>query len=166
VEVELVDAGEPAVLARLDLKSQARVFEPPAEMEQRLDVDFGDHFRLLGYDLSREGSTLRLTLHWQATEQPDTSYKVFVHLFDPVMGAIIAQNDAVPRDWTYPTTWWDKGEVVSDEIQLSMGDVPQGTYHLAIGMYHPDSGERLAVVDAEGRRQPQRQLVLQEVIVE
>jgi hypothetical protein len=166
VEVGLVGAGEPATLARLAIESRARVFEPPAEMEQRLEVDFGDDFRLLGYDLSREGSILRLTLHWQATEQPDTSYKVFVHLFDPVMGAIIAQNDAVPRDWTYPTTWWDKGEVVSDEIQLSMGDVPQGTYHLAIGMYHPDSGERLAVVDDEGRRQPQRQLVLQEVIVE
>jgi hypothetical protein len=165
LEIELVGTGEPATLAHLEVESQGRVFEPPTEMDQRLEVDFGDHFRLLGYHLSRDGSTLSLTLHWQATDQPDTSYKVFVHLYDPATGAIVAQNDAVPRDWTYPTTWWDEGEVVSDEIELAIGDVPQGAYHLAVGMYHPESGERLAVVDATGEAATQGRLVLTPEIV-
>jgi hypothetical protein len=141
------------------------VFEPPAEMDHRLEVDFGDDLRLLGYDLSREVSTLRLTLHWQAAEQPDTSYKVFVHLYDSATGAIVAQKDAVPRDWTYPTNWWNEGEVVSDQVELPIGDVPQGTYRLAVGFYHPDSGERLAVVDTSGEPAFQDRLVLTPEIV-
>jgi hypothetical protein len=166
LRVALTDTGRPAILGHLNVESLPRTFEPPEHMAHILGAGFGDEIRLLGYDLGRDSDTLRLTLHWQATDEPEVSYKVFVHLSDSVTGTLVAQNDAVPRDWTYPTTWWKEGEVVSDEVQLCIGDVPKGTYHLTVGLYHPESGERLAVVDAEGRRQPQRQLVLQEVIVE
>jgi hypothetical protein len=165
LRVALTEAGRPATLGHLNVESLPRTFEPPEHMAHMLDAAFGDEFRLLGYDLRRESDTLRLTLHWQATDQPEVSYKVFVHLSDPVTGTVVAQNDAVPRDWTYPTTWWEEGEVVSDEIRLSIGDVPSGMYHLAVGMYDPDSGERLAVVDAAGERVPQERRVLPAEIV-
>jgi hypothetical protein len=55
----------------------------------------------------------------------------------------VAQADVVPRDWTYPTTWWEAGEVVSDEIILPLERVPGGWYALAVGVYTPDEGRLL-----------------------
>ena len=89
---------------------------------------------------------------------------MFVHLFDPETGAVVAQDDAVPRRWMYPTTRWEAGEVVSDEIPLSMENVPDGQYQLAVGIYHPDSGDRLPVTDAADEELPGGQLVLPEEI--
>ncbi|MGD2143025.1 MAG: hypothetical protein PVF54_00960 [Anaerolineae bacterium] len=166
VTAELLGAGRPVALAHPDIQSLPRSFVAPESMGHTLDLQFGSTFALLGYDLTQEQDTLKLTLHWQATQRPEKSYKVFVHLFDPVTDSIVAQNDAVPRGWTYPTTWWEAGEVVSDEIRLSTDDIPQGRYTLNIGMYRRDSGERLNVVDDNGLVQAQSQLVLQEVTLE
>jgi hypothetical protein len=134
-------------------------------MERVADVRFGDDFRLLGYDLAQAGDALELTLHWQALRHPVTYYKIFVHLFDPQTQAVVAQDDAVPRRWTYPTTWWEAGEVVSDEIPLSLEEVPPGQYRLAVGVYDPEDGERLVVVDAAGEELPEGRLVLPEEVV-
>ena len=76
----------------------------------------------------------------------------------------VAQDDAVPRRWAYPTTWWEADEVVSDEMILSLSDVPSGRYRLAVGVYDAESGERLAVMDAAGGELSGRRLVLAEEI--
>jgi len=162
--VDVVEAGQPDTLAHLDIEPLPRTFEPPEQVEHASDARFGEQLRLLGYDLAQDGDTLKLTLHWQAIRQPSAYYKVFVHLFDPRTEAIVAQDDAVPRRWTYPTTWWEEGEVVSDEISLSLAEAPSGRYQLAVGVYNPDSGERLTVTDAAGDEQPKGQLVLPEEI--
>jgi hypothetical protein len=161
---ELVGAGQPAVLAHLDIAALPRTFEPPNQIEHLVGARLGDDFQLLGYDLAQESDTLKLTLHWQALRQPTTYYKVFVHLFDPQTEAVVAQDDAVPRRWTYPTTWWEAGEVVSDEIPLSLEKVPSGRYHLAVGVYDPGTGDRLPISGAT-LAVLSNALVLQEVTV-
>ena len=128
-------------LQHVEVEPLPRVFEMPSALE-RLDVDFGGQMLLLGYDLRRAEDHLTLTLHWQAMQRMDESYKVFVHLVNDDTGEIAVQDDAVPRRWTYPTTWWEAGEVVSDEIPLAVGDILPGAYTLAVGVYAPD-GERL-----------------------
>jgi hypothetical protein len=45
-----------------------------------------------------------------------------------------------------------------------MQDVPPGQYRMAVGMYNPDSGARLPIVDAAGDRQPEGALVLPEEV--
>jgi hypothetical protein len=162
VRVELLDAGRSATIGHLNVQPLPRVFEPPETMDQPLDVRFGESFALLGYDLTQEQDTLRVTLHWQATRRPEKSYKIFVHLFDPITGTIVAQHDAVPHDWTYPTTWWETGEVVTDAVTLSLEQMPAGEYALAVGMYLPESGERLAVFDEAGQGDLEGRLVLPE----
>jgi hypothetical protein len=162
--VRLIGTGHSATLGHLNIESLPRTFEPPEQMGHTLGARFGQELRLLGYDVVEEDNALEITLHWQATDRPDAYYKAFVHLFDPETGAIVAQHDAVPRDWTYPTTWWQEGEVVSDEISLSMESVPAGHYRLAVGLYHPDSGERLPVTETTGERQSQGRLLLPEEI--
>ena len=162
--VALADEGESVTLAHFRVEPLPRVFEPPEEVGRPLDARFGEEFELLGYELVQEYDTLKLTLHWRALRRPGTYYKVFVHLFDPATGVVVAQHDAAPRGWSYPTTWWEEGEVVSDEVSLSLTDVPDGRYRLGVGLYVPDTGERLTLSDAAREHQVPGRLVLQEQI--
>jgi hypothetical protein len=115
-----------------------------------LDILMGDQFRLLGYDTdllsATTGSELVVTLYWQALAGTDLSYKVFVHLIDE-KGQAIAQYDGFPREWTYFTYLWQPGEVVKDEYRLVLDqDLNPGSYKLRVGLYHPDTGERLPII--------------------
>ncbi|MEA3459207.1 MAG: hypothetical protein U9R11_00770, partial [Chloroflexota bacterium] len=132
---------------------------PP--METRLNADFGEQMRLLGCDLTRADDELRLKLHWQALRQMERDYKVFIHLFDPATEKIVAQHDAMPP---IPTSWWKEGEVVSEEVKLGLSDVPPGRYRLGIGVYEPETMERLETVDAQGHHLPADRLVLEQEI--
>jgi hypothetical protein len=169
IVLELVDSvsgrlyGEPVTIGRVEVAALPRVFVPTAVMHA-LSADFGDDIALLGYDVEQGDEVLRLTLHWQAKRRMDVLYKFFVHLYAVDSGALVAQADVVPRDWTYPTTWWESGEIVSDKIPLSLEEVPPGQYRLAVGVYDAESGERLAAIDAAGEELSEGRLVLLEEI--
>jgi hypothetical protein len=137
--------GKPAVIAdSLHLDLPPRSFTPPP-MQVDVGATFDGDLRLLGYDLEREDNELIVTLHWQGLHRMDTSYKFFVHLYDVQSGELAAQVDVMPYGYTYFTNWWEVGEVVSDEVHLDLSAVPPGTYHLAVGIYRPDTGDRLPV---------------------
>jgi hypothetical protein len=119
-------------------------------MQDPADVTFGEQMWLLGCTPKQEGSLLRLDLYWQALRAMHTKYKIFVHLIDPVTGNIVAQHDSMPRDWSYPTSLWDRQEVFVDRVGLDVSDVKPGAYQLAVGVYEPE-GDRLAAVDRQGR---------------
>jgi hypothetical protein len=119
-----------------------------------LHVVWGDVILLRGYELQHSTELLKLTLNWQAQRRMDVSYKVFVHLVDVTTGAIAAQDDAVPCRWTYPTTCWERGEVVEDTIPLSLSGVPPGRYRLVLGLYDQSAGERLPAYSADGVQYP------------
>jgi hypothetical protein len=121
-----------------------RVFEIP-QMEKNVGATFGNVLQLLGYDLHQNSDQAVVELHWQALRRMDVSYKFFVHLNDAESDAPVAQADVMPHNWTYPTTWWEIDEVVSDSIALLLEDVPPGSYRLWIGVYRPDTGERLSI---------------------
>jgi len=136
--------GETVTVGTITVTRWSRVFDSPP-VEHQLDVTFGDEMGLLGYDLRQDNDNLHLTLYWKALQRMDTRYKIFVHLLDSTTKALAAQDDAMPRRWAYPTTWWEAGEVVSDEIPIPLAGVPAGQYDLTVGVYHPDTGERLPV---------------------
>jgi hypothetical protein len=121
---------------------------------------FGNDLRLLGYQLQRDGDQLTVTLHWRSERLIEIDYKVFVHVFDPATELRVAQDDAMPLRWTYPTTFWDAGEVVADAIPLSLADAPAGSYSVAVGVYNAKAGDRLPVVDSAGEGQPGAQMML------
>jgi hypothetical protein len=120
---------------------------------------FGDAMRLLGYRLDQETDRLNLTLFWRPERRMGTDYKVFVHVYDSATGVPVAQNDAMPLHWTYPTTYWVPGEVVTDEISISTGGVQRGVYGIAVGVYDPANGERLPVRDDSDQVRPDGRLV-------
>ena len=67
----------------------------------------------------------------------------------------------MPLRWRYPTSLWAAGEVVTDTVPVALGDVPEGDYGLAVGVYNPANVERLEVVDGTGQPQPDGRLILQ-----
>jgi hypothetical protein len=116
--------------------------------------------RLLGYQLHHEGDELAITLYWRAEHCMDTDYKVFVHVFDPATQIPVAQDDAMPLRWRYPTSLWAAGEVIEDTVPISLTEAPAGNYGLAVGVYDPGNMERLEVIDRAGELQPDRRLTL------
>jgi hypothetical protein len=76
------------------------------------------------------------------------SYAVFIHLADDA-GRVWAQSDSVPVNWTRPTTGWVPGEYVADTHALTLpDDLPPGEYRLWVGLYDPQTGNRVPVAGA------------------
>jgi len=147
------ETGHPVVLGALHVKALPRTFAEP-KPAQPLHAHWGEVILLHGYDLQASTESLELTLYWQAEQRMDVSYKVFVHLIDLTTGAIVAQDDAVPRRWAYPTTWWERGEVVEDTVTLSLDSLSPGQYRLLVGLYDPEVELRLPAYSADGERYP------------
>ena len=154
--------GQQVTVGRLAVSQSPCVFALPGEAADtiRTNAVFGDDLRLLGYSLRHEGDHLALTLHWRAERRMETAYKIFVHVFDPATQAPVAQDDAMPRRWAYPTTLWSPGELVTDVVPISLEGVPPGAYGVALGVYDPETMERPRVVDGTGQLQPDGRLVL------
>ncbi len=128
-----------------------------------LAATFGDSISLLGYNLDsatlRPGEALHLRLYWQAREPVGEDYTVFVHLLSED-GRLWAQHDGLPEGGFYPTSFWDKGEVIEDEHEIALRpDTPPGAYLIVTGLYRPATGERLAV-DAMDREVADGRLLL------
>lgn len=99
--------------------------------------------QLLGLDVQENDGNLDITLYWQAEQPLENSYKTFLHFQNTDTGEIEAQSDTIPRNWTYPTTVWEAGEIVRDVISVPLDSLPQGSYSIVIGLYDELSGERL-----------------------
>ncbi len=96
----------------------------------------------------KPGDDILITLDWHVIGPVTQRYTVFVHLLD-ASGALRAQIDSQPLAGARPTTSWLPGEYIRDPYRLSTpSDLPPGLYRLEVGMYLPESGERLAVLGA------------------
>jgi hypothetical protein len=139
----------------------AAVGQPPSvNISSPLELDFGDGVRLLGYDLGIEtvepGSTVPLTLYWQAREPVEQRYKVFTHLLGETYNArrgsfLWGQQDNEPAGGTRATSSWRVGEIIVDKYGITLDTgIPSGRYAIEIGLYEPATGERLSVLDGDG----------------
>ncbi|MFN3333011.1 MAG: hypothetical protein ACK47M_10910, partial [Caldilinea sp.] len=134
--------------------------QPAADMvETGLGTIFGDPtlstvddtngwIRLRGYALTptaEPGGHILLTLLWQSLQAVDKDYQVFVHLLDD-QGAKLLQRDGQPVAWMRPTSTWQPGEEITDRYGLLLpATLAAGRYSLAVGLYDPVTGQRLAV---------------------
>ena len=155
--------GRPYQAGTVRVEGRMREFDVPS-LETPLEVTFGDQLKLWGYTLRQDGERLDLEIAWGALADPATDYKSFVHLFDPSSGQIVAQLDSMPRGYTYPTSRWVRGEVVTEILTLDLSDVPPGTYRIALGWYDPATGDRLPALSSDGSPLPDARVVLEETI--
>jgi hypothetical protein len=122
------------------------VFGDPASQEA-VTLENG-WIRLKGFAVTREtqpGGTVLLTLLWESLQPVEQSYHVFVHLLDE-RGAIAAQKDGQPVQWTRPTNSWRPGEQIADRYGILLPETfAPGRYTMAVGLYDPVTGQRLPV---------------------
>ncbi|MBI3734861.1 MAG: DUF2142 domain-containing protein [Chloroflexi bacterium] len=114
----------------------------------KTDITFGHMFELKGYDVSKaqDGTSVKLTLYWQAASKPDFNYSVFAHLIDG-SDRLIAQQDHAPGETLqFPPVAWSLGDIIADEhLMAAPSPLAQGTYRLRVGVYRWDTGEQLAI---------------------
>ena len=57
----------------------------------------------------------------------------------------MAQKDSPPAGGRYPTSLWEAGEIIKDEITLPLDHLSPGQFTPVVGLYDPASGSRLTV---------------------
>lgn len=110
-----------------------------------VQAQFGDAIRLTGAEYTPSATAngvIGLILYWQVQQPVTRAYKVFVHLTDDA-GWVFSQHDAQPLNDLRPTTTWTVGERIVDRHGLFLPMMTAGTYHVRVGLYDTDTGERL-----------------------
>jgi hypothetical protein len=140
-------------LGTMHVESWARQFDAPS-MQTGIGANFGYQIELLGYDLSggdAKSDVLHVVLYWRAMSEMELGYTTFVHVLD-ASGQVVSQVDHVPGDGAFPTTGWLTNEVIADEFAVPVLEkVSLGARQIEIGIYNPQSGDRLPVLDQTGQ---------------
>jgi hypothetical protein len=110
-------------------------------------ADFDGEISFFGYTLPQTtispGGRVPLTLVWQAQTAPAVDYAIFVQLRDSA-NTTLASADHQPYRGLVPTSTWPAGAVIQEMAWLELpADIPPGSYNLYVGLYRPDTLERL-----------------------
>jgi hypothetical protein len=110
--------------------------------------------------MAQAGDALQLKVYWESLAQSPVDWSVFVHVRNDE-GETVAQKDGPVGGGAYPTSLWDAGEIISDEITISLDSLAGGQYTVVVGLYNIETGERLLIPDS-----PENAFVLDQIDVE
>jgi hypothetical protein len=138
---------------------------PGVRLPVSLPASFDGHVAFLGYEYLTPspvpGQEMALLTYWRVLKRPDHSLKTFVHLLDD-HSQIWGQHDGLG----VPVEGWYPGDVIVQLHTLPVSaDAPPGRYWLEVGLYDPQTIDRLKAVDAAGAPIGNR-LLLHEVRVQ
>ncbi|MFB6350493.1 MAG: LTA synthase family protein, partial [Bradymonadaceae bacterium] len=123
------------------------VSETAPEPDHKLDIQYGDLARMIGYDLSATtaapGEKVDLTMYFKAERDIPVGWKLFMH---GVTGSGLHNFDHVPVDGLYPVGQWRRGEYIKDTytVRVPKG-VSSGKLDLYVGLWHKSSKKRAPV---------------------
>jgi hypothetical protein len=146
---EEADRSSGVIVGEFDYTTLSRTISP-VEIDPKSDYDalWGDVIALADYNVTESDlNTLDVNASWHALQRMPESYKVFVHLRRAGTGEIVSQVDTIPRNWTYPTDWWEANEIITDTLSIPLGDLEPGRFEVWLGFYNEESGERLPLAD-------------------
>jgi hypothetical protein len=161
LEVALLPIGD------FQVTGWRRIFTAP-QPQVEVGAGFDGRATLIGLDLGAvpaeaadvtllqlsPGDTLTARLYWQSEAEFEQNYTAFVHLIGPD-GLLYGQVDQTPGAGAFPTTGWLPGEYISDDYVIPLAaNAPPGEYQVEVGMYDPDTGERLPVTKADCSIEP------------
>ena len=119
------------------------------EIQNLLQKSLGGRVELLGYNLSlltfRPGDSLPLTLFWRAESDLDEDYFILLQL-QVEGGTSWMLHRERPADGSYPTTLWEQGEIVREQLDVRVpADVPSGRYALMASLADAGNGEEVGL---------------------
>ena len=122
---------------------------PIIQHKNNVNIQFENFVSIFGYTWSSNkiypGDTLKIRISWKVQNPTQASYTIFAHLLSDD-GNIIEQHDGIPVNGSYPTNFWDSNETIVDEKSFTIPDMtPSGQTVLAVGLYDPNTGVRLAI---------------------
>lgn len=125
----------------------AEIYQIPRPYDYPLEAQFGTAIHLWGYSFSyNDDNSLTITPSWDVRDRIDDDYMLFVHLIDQ-QGNKIAQSDLSPAGDGPPTSTWEVGQQIAVPINLFPSEeLKAGQYRIIIGLYHPETWARLALV--------------------
>ena len=136
-------------LGALTVQDRPRRFDVP-DIGKAAGVNWSEGIQLVRTGIPAQaapGTSLTVTLVWQAGRPTSGNWKVFVHLVD-ANGEVRVQGDDYPMGGSALTPTWKAGEVVLDSYTLSLPpDLAPGKYALRLGFYDERSEERLPLSD-------------------
>ncbi|MBI5827984.1 MAG: hypothetical protein HZB20_00210, partial [Chloroflexi bacterium] len=141
-------------VAELSVNGLSRSFVLP-KLALRFDAAVGQSIKLAGANVRASDRRITIELAWQATSEMADSYRVFVHVLD-AGGALVAQSDGEPVNWTRPTSGWLAGEVVLDDLQYNPAHGRFAVLSPALVPYCPAGGGRGAGLFANALQTAQR----------
>ena len=98
-----------------------------------------------------EDNTVTLSLLWEIEQPPENDLTAFVHLYGPG-GELVDQADGYPLAGMAPFWLWPAGQTLLDSRTLVLpADADPEAYSIGVGLYDPATGERLPVMDRDGR---------------
>lgn len=138
--------------AAFDAGATPANFAQERQVVNSLRADFGGLVELVGYELETPevapGGTVRLEIFWKGLQPIGSRYRAFVHA---EAGDIWGQQDDDPA-CRLPTTEWRTGQLVGGQFRFALSpDTPPGTYPLVVGLYDPQTGQRLPILGADGK---------------
>ncbi len=147
-----------AGLGRVEWANPPRLWELSRPPAHPIEAHWPAGLSLAGYDLSMQAGLLRLTLYWRVVQPLENEVVRFVHVLD-AGGQIIAQSDVRLSNQGIPQTAWLPGEYIADSVDVPVpaSAVPA---KLRIGLYWPESGERLPLTAPSDVEQSERSLLV------
>jgi hypothetical protein len=132
-------------IGAIEVEDFPRLWVQP-HIEHVVDANFADgHIQLVGYNTNVSPEELQVNLVWKSVKAVEKNWKVFVHIVDPA-GALLAQRDGFPGSGLRWTDTWQSGEYIVDNYLISLpGELEGRPVRIMIGMYDPDTGERLLI---------------------
>ncbi len=124
-------------------------------------VNFENTLSIAAYQLERwvvsPGTTIHLTLHWQALTDVDEDYLVSIRL----LGSDGAPRAQVEGQLTAsPASLWTQGQAVPATYDLPLSlDTPPDIYEIEVRLQRAATGETLTILDAEGQPQDDRAFI-------
>jgi 4-amino-4-deoxy-L-arabinose transferase-like glycosyltransferase len=149
------EAAHAGAMARLEsLSSTSKAWRSPdltplpdSVFVLALPANLGDQVQFLGYGFqSVTSDRISILTAWHVTALPTGRRAIFVHMLAPE-GKVFAQRDGLD----VPVEGWRVGDTFIQQMSIQPpSNAARGKYWIQVGMYDPDTMERLPVVAQEG----------------
>jgi Carbohydrate family 9 binding domain-like len=123
------------------------ILDQAPEIDNKLDIKFGDKVTLLGYNLDapvplKPGQKVKLTFYWQPTDKVEGGYKLFTQILDASGEKLINIDRWAPlrpskkdKSGGLPVGAWEPGKVYVDQQSFHVPKAKTESIQVVTGLF-------------------------------